>query len=137
MLNIPRRGDYQIRRIENLFVILSCLFVAECFDCFRSSGDIQSQRMTRKKSLAKDLAKILLGRILDHLHFLNDDPLFAFEIGFIKTGVNEHVGDQVKCLCNLVVDDFDRKAGFLVRGKSIQIATDKMRDAVQLDGLVP
>jgi hypothetical protein len=44
----------------------------------RRSRDRHPQRMSGEKCLAKDLAKIVLGRILDHLHLLDDDTLLAF-----------------------------------------------------------
>ena len=47
-----------------------------------------------------------------------------------KRGFVKHIGDQVECLWQLVVDDLYRKTRFLVRRKSVEIAAEP----VLLDG---
>src|SRR5438477_12924358 len=80
--------------------------------------------MPGEKSLAEDFAQILLRRIIDHLHLLDNYALLSFQIGRIKTRIREHIRDQVECLRHLIVNHFYSKARFLVCCKSIQIAAE-------------
>ena len=43
--------------------------------------------MAVKESLAKYLAQVFLGRILDHLHFFDDDTLLTFQVGIVEARI--------------------------------------------------
>ena len=141
-------------------VIICRDLARKALDGLGRSRDREAQRMAGKECLTEYLTEILVRRVLEHLHLLDDHTLLAPQIRSVKAGIKEHIRDQVKGPRQLIVDDLDGKAGFLMRGKCIEIAAqtvlldrniercaarrslehsvfDKVRNAIQLNRLVP
>src|SRR5437868_3697422 len=98
MIDIPGSGDDEISRFKNFFVIFFRNAVVKTSHGFWRSSNRQSQRVIGEKSLAEYLTQILLRRIIDHLHFLDNYALLSFQIGLVKSGIYEHIRNEIKGL---------------------------------------
>ena len=108
--------------VEILCVVAAGYVAAKAANSFGRAGYRLSQRIIRKKITTEELTQQLLGRVVGHLHFLDDHPLFVLELLLIESREEQHVGKKIERTFELVVDDLDRKARLFVSRKRLEIA---------------
>ena len=80
--------------------------------------------MFREKIFEEKFGQKFFGRIFDHFDFFDDYAALAPHFFFFKTRIGQHIGDQIKGLGDLFINDFDQKSGFFVRRKSVEISAE-------------
>ena len=72
-------------------------------------------------ALGKDLVHEIVGRVLDHLDFLEHDLLFALDIVGGKQRIRDEVRQDVDGQRQMLVEHLDVIAGVLLRGERVEL----------------
>ena len=110
--------------------------------------------------LREQLVHQIVGRVLDHLDFFEDDFLLAFDVDVVERRTEHDVGEDVDRKRQMLVEHLHVVAGVFLGGERVELAADRidrlrdifgrarggaleqhvldeMRDAAVFVGLVP
>ena len=82
--------------------------------------------MVLPEALREQLVDEIVGRVLDHLDFFEDDFLLALDIVGAERRVEDDVGQDVDGERQMLVEDLDVVAGVFLRGERVELAADRV-----------
>src|ERR1700674_1780093 len=77
-------------------------------------------------SLGEDFMDEVVGIILVHFYFFEDDAALARNIAAIEDGMKDKIAEDIHSERKVLIEDFDVEADAFLRGESIHIAADRI-----------
>ena len=124
------RHDH-VRRHIGAAEVLAQRLSGEPLDSFLRAENGPAERVSLPEILREELVHEIVGRILDHLDFFEDDFLFATDLVFDERGTHDDVREQLDGERQMLVEHLDVVAGVLFRRERVELAAnrvDRLRD---------
>src|SRR5215471_12100781 len=126
VLDAAGAGYDKIGRSVNGAEIVGNAVVIEGRERFRSTKDGAAERMIGPEARYKDLVDEIVGGVLDHVDFFEDDIALAVELVVREQGSGNQIAEQVKGSRQVLVEHFDIVACDLAAGECVDIAADRV-----------
>ncbi len=126
-----RSRDDDIARLVSRGVEARDLGLRGIGDDRRVADDRPPQRMVRKDRVAEHVEDLLLGIVLVHRDLLEDDR--ALRLDLRERRPEDHVGDHVERLREMLVDHPRIYGRGLLAGAGVQLRTHPVEDLIDLE----
>src|SRR3954468_5041048 len=126
MIEIAGRRDDHVRSDVGAAEVFEQRLAGKTFDGFFRSEDWPPERMAFPEMLGEQLVDKVVWRVLDHLDFFEDDLFFALDLVGGECRTHHDVGQQVDGKRQMLVENLDVVARVLLRGKGIELTTDRV-----------
>src|ERR1017187_6840405 len=121
---MPGGGEDHVARGEAAGVKVENDLLVEAGDGLHRSEDRAAKRMALPEVLGEGLVDEVVGVVLVHLDLFEDDSLLAGDVFGGESGVEDQVGQKIKCWCNILIQNLDIEADALFSGESVEVAAD-------------
>src|SRR4029077_20640624 len=88
--------------------------------------DRQTEGVVLPETLGEDFMDQVVGIILIHFYFFEDDTALARDIAAIEDGMKDKVAENIHGERKVVIEDFDIEADAFLRRECIHIAADRI-----------
>ena len=123
MVDGPCDGDHRVvRRVVGVEIVQE---LVPGDGVYRISGaaDVPSQGVIGPDDLVEQDFSPLVGGVLDHVQFFENDASFFFDVLGVEAGVAEHVDEEVKGLGEVGEGNLGPVGGYLLVGAAVERAT--------------
>ncbi len=124
MLEIAGRRNNDILRGVRTFEVIGQPALINRLDAFLRAENRTAERVAFPEGLREDFVHEIVGRILDHLDFFDDDLLFALDVDLVKCRPQDDVRQNVDGKWQVLVEHLDVVAGVLLGGKRVELSAD-------------
>ncbi len=124
MIQAPGGRDNHVFRNIALSKILLQLRALDPGDRLFCAENRPSQRMVLPEVLDKQFMDQIIGRVLHHLDFFEDNTSFLVDRFGIEAGIHDEIGDEIDGKFQVFVQHLDTETGTLLGGKSVEVASD-------------
>ena len=103
----------------------------ERLDALLRAEDRPPERMPFPERLRENLVHEIVGRVLDHLDFFEDDFLLALDVDVVERGAQDDVGQDVDGDRQVLVEHLHVVARVFLGGERVELAAnriDRLRD---------
>src|ERR1700732_352613 len=88
--------------------------------------DRQTESMVLPETLGEDFVDEVVGIILIHFYFFQDDTALARNIAAIEDGMKDKITEDIHGERKVLIEDFDVEADAFLRRESIHVAADRI-----------
>ncbi len=117
-------GDDNVSGSEAVRVSVEHGLALEFLYRFFGAQDRLAQGMIFPEILGEDFVDEVVGVVLVHLDFFEDDAALAGDVLGGERRVQNQVGENIKCNRNMLVEHLDVKADTFFRGEGVHVAAD-------------
>src|SRR5258708_7617224 len=122
VLEVAGGADDEIARSKVVSIKAGDDRPLEFFHGVARAQNRQTESMVLPETLGEDFVDEIVGIILVHFYFFEDDPTLAREVAAIEDGMEDKVAEHIHRERKMLIEDFDIEAdAFLIR-ESIHIA---------------
>jgi len=126
MLQMTGGGNDHVAGSKTLLVEIQHRITLELLDCIFRPQDGLAQRMVFPEILGEDFVDEVVGIILIHFYFFEDDAALARDIAAIEDGMKDEIAEDIHGERKVLIEDFDIEADTFLRRESIHIAADRI-----------
>ncbi len=117
-------GDDHVAGHETLLVKIPHRVALELLDRILGPQDGLAQRMIFPEILGEDFVDQVVGIVLVHLYFFEDDAALAADVIGIEHRIQHQVAEHLHGDGHVLVQHLDVEADTLLGGKSVHVAAD-------------
>ena len=88
--------------------------------------DRQTQSMVLPETLGEDFVDEVVGIILIHFYFFEDDAALARDIAGIEDGMKDEIAEDIHGERKVLIENFDVEADAFLRREGIHVAADRI-----------
>src|ERR1017187_4374019 len=134
VMEVAGGGKDHVARGKAVGVIVEDGGPGEGGDSLDRAQDGAAEGVTLPEVLGKGFVDEIVGIILVHLDFFEDDAPLAGDVLWGEGGVEQEVGEKVKRWSNIFIQHFDIEADSLLPGEGVEVAADGVGFAGELLG---
>ena len=90
------------------------------------ADDVPAERLVAVEELVVHALEVVAGRVVVHVHLLDDHALLAVDLLGIELGVAEHVDEHVERRVAVLGRALHVVAGVLLAGEGVELAADRV-----------
>src|ERR1700674_558203 len=88
--------------------------------------DRQTKSMVLPETLGEDFVDEVVGIILVHFYFFEDDAALARDIAAIEDGMKDEIAENIHGERKVLIEDIDIEADAFLRRESVHVAADRI-----------
>ena len=119
-------GDDYVAGDKALAVKIHYRIAFETLDRVASAENRPAQRMVFPEILGEDFVDEVVGTVLVHLDFFEDDAAFAGNIVGGESGIQHQIAEHVERDGQVLVEHLDAEADALLGGEGVHVAADRI-----------
>src|SRR5208282_1502492 len=96
----------------------------ESLDRVARAQDRQPEGMILPETLSKDFVDQVIGIILIHFYFFENDAALASDVPGIEDGMQDEIGEHIHSERQVLIENFNIEADTFLRGERVHIAAD-------------
>src|SRR5215471_1321620 len=124
VIDVTGRCDNQVPRIETLAVCVKDDLLLKLPNCLFCSQNRLAKRVILPEILGKDFVNQVVGIVLVHLDFFEDDTTLAADVLDVEGRIEHQVTKHVHGDGQMLVKDLDIEADTLLGGEGVHVSTD-------------
>src|ERR1039457_2595858 len=86
----------------------------------------QAESVVLPETLGEDFVDEVVGIVLIHFYFFEDDAALLRDIAGIEDGMKNKIGEEIHGQRKMLVEDFDVEADAFLRRESVHVAADRV-----------
>ena len=124
VVEVAGSGEDHVLRGKAALMVAEDGIASEAGDSFGGAEDRTSDGMILPEFSGECFVDEVVGVVLVHLNFFQDDALLALKVGLREVGVKNEVGEDVEGLGGVLVQYLDVEADGLFAGEGVEITAD-------------